>query len=64
MINSEVCVKIKFDENDGEDISTTILTLQYIREAFEKAGTYNEFEVEALRQAENIVSEIVKGNTF
>ena len=68
MFDSEIKVKINFDarpeSNDPEDLSTAILVLQDIRFAFEKAGSYCRTEIDALKAAEHILSEISRDEVF
>ena len=64
MIYSEMKVKICFEETDKNDLLITLQTLEDIRKAFEKAGTYNTTEIETLKATEHIINEIQRGETF
>lgn len=62
---SEVVVKITpANDQEYENLMTTILTLQDVRDAFIKAGSHCESEIEYLKATEHIISEILRGETF
>lgn len=68
MFSSDIKVKIDFDarpeSNDPENLSTAIIVLQDVREAFEKAGSYCETEIDILRDAENILAKVGRSEVF
>lgn len=64
MITSEVKVQFNYDEDGKRDLAISLRTIKEIREEFEKAGTYNETEIETLKATEHIVNEIQRGETF